>query len=98
MDSLPGTPPWRDLRRKAPGVAGASKRPESFSRVGQLRIKNTEKKREKYFRLVVAHARRHAAHSTHTAHATRGHTLGCMALGGCNDIVNTQDHDGCFCC
>ena len=41
---------------------------------------NAGKKQKKYFRLVVAHARRHAAHSTHAAHAARGHTLGCVAL------------------
>jgi len=50
----------------------------------QVDIPTTGKKDENILQkncLVVAHARRHAAHSTHTAHATRGHTaFGCMAL------------------
>jgi len=38
------------------------------------------------------------AHSTHAAHAARGHaTLRHRALGGSNHIVNTQDHDRSFC-
>jgi len=45
--------------------------------------------------LVVTHARRHAAHSTHAA---RGHaaTFGHRALGRSDDIVNAQDHDSGF--
>ncbi len=43
--------------------------------------------------LVIAHSGGHTAHSAHATH-TGGHsTLGCMALGRCDDIINTQDHD-----
>ncbi len=47
-------------------------------------------KQKKMSGLVVAHSGGHTAHSAHTG----GHsTLGCMALGRCDDIINTQDHD-----
>jgi hypothetical protein len=62
-------------------------------------LKNESFQEKKVYGLIVAHTGGHTAHTAaHTTHATGWHaTLGCMALGRCNDIVNTQDHDSCFC-
>jgi hypothetical protein len=56
-----------------------------------------EKNQKNVYKLIVTHTGGHSTHATHATHATGGHsTFGCMALGRRNDIVNAQDHDGCF--